>query len=111
MIIVAMSFTSQAQEKLANFPNWVVESNIKTPRNSTIKFYNEKQELIYQETITGKKINISNKRVQKGLNSILKQLVAKPSPLPSSNLIMASLKKWYLYHRKSPTQSSSQNNP
>src|SRR5215207_4571317 len=52
---------------------WVIENNIKTPRSSTIFFYNSARTLIYKETVTGKKINVSRSKTVKQLNAALSQ--------------------------------------
>lgn len=76
-LIAMLSLTASAQEKkdTANFANWVVESNVKTPKNSIVKFYNANQELVYQEAVNGKKIKIERAKVREGLNQILKQII------------------------------------
>lgn len=93
MIMVAMTFAVKGQKKGADFPNWVVESNLNNPKTVTIKFYNEKQELIYEETLVGKKIRTENKRVQKSLNAVLNQLIANRHQIERNNLVTASLKR------------------
>jgi hypothetical protein len=96
MIIVAISGAAHAQEKkeIPDFANWVVESNIKTPREAVIKFYNEKQELIYQEKITGKKIKIEKPKVQKAFNDVLNQLLTKTRQVTDTALVLTMVKNW-----------------
>lgn len=90
--IAMLSLTVSAQEKKdnANFANWVVESNVKTPKSSIVKFYNANQELVYQEVVIGKKIKIERAKVRDGLNQILKQIIADKKP--SNDVVMAFLK-------------------
>lgn len=54
---------------------WNIESNIKTPRNCTIYFYNNNRDLVYKETISSKRININRKKVCKKLEAVLVQAV------------------------------------
>jgi len=55
---------------------WVVESNVKTPKQSTIYFYNNAKVLIYKESLTGRRINIGHKRTVQKLNDVLIQSIA-----------------------------------
>ncbi len=91
-LIAMLSVTASAQEKkdTANFANWVVESNVKTPKNSIVKFYNASQELVYQEAVNGKKIKIERAKVREGLNQILKQIISEKR-IPT-DVVMAFLK-------------------
>lgn len=76
-VLVMLGLTLNAQEKNdpTCFANWVVESNVKTPKNSIVKFYNTNQKLIYQEVVTGKKIKIERAKIRKGLDHILAQIL------------------------------------
>lgn len=97
LLVATLALGTQAQDKksTAGFPFWVIESNVKTPKNSTIKFYNAKQELIYQETITGKRIKTDKPKIQAGLNSILAQLLQNRESTFSGTIVTATLnKKW-----------------
>lgn len=87
-----LSLNASAQEKKdnANFANWVVESNVKTPKNSIVKFYNANRELVYQEAVNGKKIKIERAKVRKGLDHILKQIISEKR-IPT-DVVMAFLK-------------------
>ncbi|WP_293297116.1 hypothetical protein [Pedobacter sp. UBA4863] len=96
LLLMATTIATKAQKvqptKTADFANWVIESNIKTPKISVIKFYNAQQELIYQEEIKNKRINVNKIKVQKQLNKILAQLVERNTPIKPYNLVAASLK-------------------
>lgn len=94
IMLGAISTKAQQQHNQADFPNWVVESNVKTPKQSTIRFYNEKQELIYQEKIEGKKVKIENRKVQNNLNKVLKQLISNERKISDSNLVAAVFNGW-----------------
>ncbi|MES3017635.1 MAG: hypothetical protein V4721_07650 [Bacteroidota bacterium] len=51
--LIASSFQAgYAQDSLQNSSKgtWVVESNVSSPRNQIVKFYNSKLELIYEES-------------------------------------------------------------
>jgi hypothetical protein len=94
IISTIMAMGSYAQQApMANFANWVIESNIRTPKNSVIKFYNAKQELIYQEQIIGKRINTQRLKVRMALNDILYQLLIKNQPVPEPNMVANNLKR------------------
>lgn len=90
---VALGANAQDKSSKADFPTWVIESNVKTPKNSIVKFYNAKQELIYQEAVVGKRININRTKVKEGLNGILKQLTESKAPITNDALVMACLKR------------------
>lgn len=95
LILITIATVANAQDnigKKSDFANWVIESNIKTPKVSVIKFYNAKQELIYQEQINGKTINVNRVKVQKRLNEILAKLTKTQLDAMPGNLVAASLK-------------------
>lgn len=96
LLLMTTTAATKAQEiqptKTADFANWVIESNVKTPKISVIKFYNAQQELIYREEIKNKRINVNRVKVQKQLNKILAQLTEKNTPIKPYNLVAASLK-------------------
>jgi len=54
---------------------WVIESNVKTPKQSTVLFYNNQQDLVYKETVAGKKLNIRKDKVCRQLNNVLQQSI------------------------------------
>ncbi|HOZ84358.1 MAG TPA: hypothetical protein PK191_02655 [Niabella sp.] len=55
---------------------WVIESNAQIPDQSTIRFYNNSQLLVYQETITGVVINIRKRKVKMQLKKSLEQAIS-----------------------------------
>ena len=55
---------------------WVIESNVKTPKNSVIYFYNNDNELVYKEKLDGIRINWKKKRVLMHLKTVLEQSIA-----------------------------------
>jgi hypothetical protein len=50
---------------------WVIESNIKNPKNSIIYFYNNDDVLMYKEEVSGVKINVNRKKVVNRLENVL----------------------------------------
>lgn len=50
---------------------WVVVSNEATPRVATIKFYDLENHPIYEELITGVRIDVSKKKICRRLNQSL----------------------------------------
>src|SRR5215208_5253759 len=54
---------------------WQIESNIKTPKTSTIYFFNNNHEIVYQEKIEGMKINVKKRKTLMRLKQVLDQAV------------------------------------
>ena len=54
---------------------WVVESNLKTPKTSTIYFYNNNNVMVYKENVNGITINLKKRSVKMGLKKVLEQSV------------------------------------
>ena len=54
---------------------WVVESNLKTPLNSIIHFYNNDNILVYREKVEGVRINLNRNRTKMRLKKILEQSI------------------------------------
>ncbi|QEC75823.1 hypothetical protein [Mucilaginibacter ginsenosidivorax] len=92
LAIIWMAATgSIAQTKTSNTATWVVESNLNHPGIQTVRFYDSDKHLIYTETIKAR-INVSNKKVQRKLNSMLDILMTTGKPVNDSNLLAASFK-------------------
>lgn len=72
---------------------WVVESNIKTPRNHSIRFYNNEDLLIYTETLEGVKLNVKRKKVKMKLKQVLESAVLAWEGKESSLERLAVVKK------------------
>jgi hypothetical protein len=79
LIFVVISSCSlvQAQSQVA-IPKWVpdkgywvLESNIHSPLEHTVLFYNNENTLIYKETITGMRLNPKKARVKMKLKKAL----------------------------------------
>ena len=54
---------------------WVVESNLKTPDHSIVRFYNADHKLIYTETVDGVVLNCRKKRTLVKLKRVLEKIV------------------------------------
>lgn len=94
LLMLALGATAKAQiqtDEPSTFANWVIESNVKTPKKAVVKFYNCKQELIYQEEIVGVKLKVKNKKTIEKLNAVLHQLVNEGNEAISANLVIAKL--------------------
>ncbi|MGZ8516231.1 MAG: hypothetical protein ACXWWD_02725 [Chitinophagaceae bacterium] len=70
------------QERHPKFPGWVsdkgywvVESNINSPLDHIITFYNNDNELLYKETVTGVKLNPEKRKVKMKLKRVLESVV------------------------------------
>lgn len=70
------------QERRPRFPGWVsekgywvVESNVKTPLEHAVSFYDNNNTLVYKETISGVKINPEKRKVKMKLKKILESAV------------------------------------
>src|SRR3712207_2690807 len=75
-MLAALSSFSQEKKQRPCMPDagyWVVESNVKTPKESVVYFYTRGNDLIYKETISGKRINIKRKKTVRSLNAVLMQ--------------------------------------
>ena len=81
LILIAFSSFSQ-EEKKAAVPKWVsdkgywvVEGNIHSPREHTVRFYNNDNVQIYKETISGTKINFKRAKVKMKLKQALESAI------------------------------------
>lgn len=52
---------------------WVVESNVHTPRQSTVYFYTNDGTLVYKEAVTGQRLNLKHKALRIHLADVLEQ--------------------------------------
>ena len=66
---------------------WVVESNIHTPKQSTVYFYTSDGTLVYKEAITGQRLNLKHKALRIHLADVLEQslTVWEKSKVPHEN--------------------------
>lgn len=54
---------------------WVVESNIKTPRQYTIRFYNNDQVMVYKEQLQDITLKMEKRKVKMNLKRVLEAAV------------------------------------
>lgn len=80
---ITLSCAAQSSRAAAKTPRWlsdngwwVIEHNKKTPKNSVVYFYNNNRELVYQEKVTGVRLNINRKKTLLHLNQVLTQALA-----------------------------------
>ncbi|MBE9582850.1 hypothetical protein IM792_00175 [Mucilaginibacter sp. JRF] len=94
MALTVMAFTQSVAKATTDSLQgyWVIESNVKTPKLNTVKFYNDANHLVYQETVNSK-IKLSDKRVQKALNKILVVMVNQKQYTADQELISIYLAK------------------
>jgi len=78
------SFCSFAQEEtvvtaaprwVSDKGYWVVESNIHSPLNHIVWFYNNDNVLIYKEAVTGIKLNEAKRKIKMKLKKVLEASV------------------------------------
>lgn len=60
---------------------WVVESNIHVKKNYLVKFYNTQHQVVYEEQVTGRTLNIKRPRHKRLLNNALQQVMVAPPTL------------------------------
>jgi hypothetical protein len=86
IMLVFISFTSFSQEaEVASHPKtspwvsakgyWVVESNINTPTEQTITFYNNNDVVVYKEVISGVAMKLEKRKVKMQLKKALETSV------------------------------------
>lgn len=100
-LLAFLTFPAQAQTSKRPEPptlgTWVVESNPKTKAPVVVKFYNESNELIYEETLTKKRLDIKKPNVIASLNRALERAfvhwVATKQFEQNQGWLTASLKK------------------
>src|SRR5215208_5097663 len=80
LVLSLFSTSCLAQGGRTNIPKWVSEkgywvvvSNLKTPENCVIYFYNNEKELLYKEKVEGMKINLNKRKVLMRLKNVLEQ--------------------------------------
>jgi len=54
---------------------WVVESNIKSPKSSVIRFYNNEHTMVYSEKIEGVALKLQRRKVKMHLKKVLESSV------------------------------------
>lgn len=73
---------SSQKDRRPKFPSWVsdkgywvVESNINSPLNHIVRFYNNDNELLYRENLTGVKLDPEKRKVKMKLKKVLESTV------------------------------------
>lgn len=81
-VLVAVSLCSFSFAQQHHSPKWVsekgywmVESNVKTPKSSTIYFFNNDNVMVYKEKVEGFKLKINKTKTRMRLEGILEQSV------------------------------------
>ncbi len=77
LVIAVSIFTipaSAQKMKPSPEPYWVVENNLKTPKNSVVCFYNTDHALMYKENIQNKKINVNREKTRRMLDAMLTEV-------------------------------------
>lgn len=78
LLVFASMFATAQKNKKDCMPEggfWVVESNIKTPKESIVFFYTTGQALIYKEVVSGRRLNVNRKKIVRNLNAVLLQSI------------------------------------
>lgn len=75
--IFSLALFTHAQHTTVTNGYWVVESNIKTPKEATVLFYSNDNKLIYKENITGIKLKPAKKKTVVKLNEALQQALTR----------------------------------
>ncbi|RNI29167.1 hypothetical protein [Rufibacter latericius] len=57
---------------------WVVESNTRQKKSSIVRFYNKEHQLVYEESVTGRKLDIKKPKTRKLLDNALQQVMVTP---------------------------------
>jgi hypothetical protein len=110
IIVSSMSLAVSAQDEEVERPKtyptpkwisekgyWQVESNVKTPRNSIIYFYNNDHVLVYKEKVERVRLKLNKKRVLMCLKTVLEQTVTaweqKHQPEENRALLAVELRR------------------
>ena len=54
---------------------WVIQNNVKSPKESVVFFYNSNKELIFKQTVSGKKLKVSRPKIVRRLNAALDEAI------------------------------------
>ena len=77
--VTAFSQAGQPSQKAPKWlsPNgyWIVESNVKTPKSSTIYFYNNENTIVYKERVEGVKLHLNRKKTLLRLRNVLDESI------------------------------------
>ena len=71
---------------------WVIESNIHTPKQSTVFFYNNDGVMVYKEAVEGRRLKVENRSTRLHLAYVLQHSITaweKNRPLAQDQQLMA----------------------
>ena len=71
-LLILTGLVSEAQNKR---PFWVIENNESKNLNTIVRIYDEYNNLLHEETINGKRLNILKSKDKRFLNRRLKEVV------------------------------------
>src|ERR1700755_1562538 len=72
LALVATTVFAHAQKvPMSDKGYWTIETTKQSPKLSLVKFYGLDNQLVYQETVAGKKLRVDNNRTRKALNHTL----------------------------------------
>jgi hypothetical protein len=99
VLLISVS-AAHAQVKQNDLPEkgfYVLINNKDSANATTVQFYNDNQQLIYEEKLMGRKLNLDRKKVRRSLNSCLnKALLAwnyKKEVLLDKNWVAVTMHK------------------
>lgn len=73
--IIYETLKTETPKWVSEIGYWVIKSNKKTPKESTVYFYNNEHNLVYQEEIKDRKLKLRKKTLMK-LKTALEEAVA-----------------------------------
>ncbi len=73
-LLILTGLVSEAQNKR---PFWVIENNESKNLNTIVRIYDEYNNLLHEETISGKRLNILKSKDKRFLNRKLKEVVKR----------------------------------
>lgn len=73
VILALVQMSAHAQDKKPEAPKgyWVVQDNVRSPRQATILYYNNDHQVVHQEDVAGKRVRAWKPRISKRLNATL----------------------------------------
>ena len=78
-IVTAQNVVTYGDQRPAKWVSekgfWNIETNIKTPKTSIVRFYDNNQQLVYTEKVEGVVLNIKRKKTLLHLKTILDKVV------------------------------------
>lgn len=81
LVLFTLTFPAGAQQPqkapwASDLGYWVVESKLSDPKNHTIRFYNNSDELLYTETLKNIRLNPERKSTKMKLKKALESFMA-----------------------------------